>query len=58
LKLSRVQEILRSKENIEVKLKGNPIWIDSLDERNETVKIHMENNPEISQEVEITLINE
>jgi H-type small acid-soluble spore protein len=58
LKLSRVQEILRSQENIEVKLEGNPIWIESLDERNETVKIHMENDPERSQEVNINLINE
>jgi H-type small acid-soluble spore protein len=58
LKLSRVQEILKSDDNIEVKLRGNPIWIESLDELNETAKIHLENDPERSQEVEITQLNE
>jgi small acid-soluble spore protein H (minor) len=58
LKLSRVQEILQSKDNIEVKLEGQPIWIESLDELNETVKIHLENDPKQSQEVEITQLNE
>jgi H-type small acid-soluble spore protein len=58
LKLSRVQEILQSVDNIEVKLKGHPIWIESLDELNETVKIHLENDPASSQEVEITQLNE
>jgi H-type small acid-soluble spore protein len=58
LKLSRIQEILQSKDNIEVKLKGHPIWIESLDELNEKVKIHLANDPNQSQEVEITQLNE
>jgi H-type small acid-soluble spore protein len=58
LKLDRVREILQSEDNIEVKLKGHPIWIESLDELNETVRIHLDNDPTSSQEVEIKQLNE
>jgi small acid-soluble spore protein H (minor) len=58
LKISRVQEILQSEEKIDVMMQGNPIWIVSLDELNETVKVHLENDPQQEQEVAITRIHE
>jgi H-type small acid-soluble spore protein len=58
LKLKRAQKIVLSEDNIEVKLKGNPIWIESLDELNETAKIHLENDPKRSLEVEISQLQE
>jgi small acid-soluble spore protein H (minor) len=58
MELNRVQEILNSDETIEVKLLGDPIWIESLDERNKTVKVHSANDPDHSKEVAIAQIHE
>jgi small acid-soluble spore protein H (minor) len=58
MELNRVQEILNSDDTIEVKLLGDPVWIESLDERNKTVKVHLENDPDHSKEVAIAQIHE
>jgi small acid-soluble spore protein H (minor) len=58
MKLSRAQEIVESKQKIEVKYQGNPIWIDRIDEMNETVTMHLESDPERSQEVPVGQITE
>jgi H-type small acid-soluble spore protein len=58
LKLSRVQEILQSEETIDVRMQGDPVWIVSLDELHETVKVHLANDPQHHHEVPITSIHE
>jgi H-type small acid-soluble spore protein len=58
LKLSRVQEILQSEETIDVRMQGDPIWIVSLDEMDETVKIHLASDPQHERVVPITSIHE
>jgi H-type small acid-soluble spore protein len=58
MELNRVHQILNSDETIEVKLLGDPIWIESLDERNKTVKVHLTNDPNHVKEVAIAQIHE
>ncbi|CCQ97801.1 Small acid-soluble spore protein, H-type [[Clostridium] ultunense Esp] len=40
--VSRANEILRSPEKIDVFYQGEPVWIDEVDERSKTAKIHKE----------------
>ncbi|MFC7443144.1 H-type small acid-soluble spore protein [Laceyella putida] len=48
--IERAKEILQSPERIEVKYRGEPVWIEMVDETAEKVRVHSETNP---QEVKI-----
>lgn len=41
----RAQEILQSDAKIDVELNGVAVWIDSVDPKQATAKIHIENQP-------------
>lgn len=43
--VSRAQEILASEQKINVELNGMAIWIDSVNLKKKTAKIHAEENP-------------
>jgi small acid-soluble spore protein H (minor) len=58
MKLKRAQEILQSEDSIQVSLQGTPVWIERVDEMNESVTIHYINDPDRSQEVAVTRIEE
>ncbi|MDA5107649.1 MULTISPECIES: H-type small acid-soluble spore protein [Brevibacillus] len=51
--VKRAQEILRSSDKIEVQYKGQPVWIDGVDERTATARVHAEGNPANSMTVEV-----
>ncbi|CAJ1001191.1 MULTISPECIES: H-type small acid-soluble spore protein [Bacillales] len=56
--VKRAQEILRSSEKIEVQYKGQPVWIDGVDERTATARVHIEGNPANSMAVEVGQLEE
>jgi small acid-soluble spore protein H (minor) len=45
MNVDRAQEILRSKDKIQVELNGVSVWIDSVDSGKQTAKVHAEDNP-------------
>jgi small acid-soluble spore protein H (minor) len=51
--VNRAQEIIRSKEKIEVQYQGKSVWIDGVDETTATARVHPEGNPTESMTVAI-----
>lgn len=43
--VNRAQEILQAKDIIEVRLNGQSVWIEEVDQKNETAKVRLEGNP-------------
>lgn len=43
--LERAKEILQSPERIEVTYRGEPVWIEMVDETAEKVRVHSESAP-------------
>jgi small acid-soluble spore protein H (minor) len=41
----RAEEILHSSDKIDVKLNGHPVWIESVNTRNNQVNVHMGDDP-------------
>ncbi|WCK53442.1 H-type small acid-soluble spore protein [Aneurinibacillus sp. Ricciae_BoGa-3] len=42
----RAMEILESKDRIGVAVRGVPVWIDAVDQKTNTARVHVEENPE------------
>jgi small acid-soluble spore protein H (minor) len=45
MEVKRAQEIIKSHEKITVQFEDTPVWIDSIDERSKTARVHTEENP-------------
>ncbi len=43
--LQRAKEILQSPQKITVNYRGEPVWIEMVDETTEKVRVHAESNP-------------
>lgn len=56
--IRRAQEILESKGVIDVEYNGEPIWIKSIDENNETAEIESINNEIQSKIVDVDKLME
>jgi small acid-soluble spore protein H (minor) len=45
MEVKRAKEILNSHDKIDVGFEGMQVWIDSIDERSKTARIHSMENP-------------
>ncbi len=54
----RAKQILESPKEIEVHYRGNPIWIQQVDETGNTARIYSKNEPENEMTVNVTLLDE
>lgn len=45
MNVTRAQEIIRSADKIVVRYKGDPVWIDDVDEPTAMARVHTERNP-------------
>ncbi|WP_139492667.1 H-type small acid-soluble spore protein [Brevibacillus dissolubilis] len=43
---SRVQQIMKSEQKIDVEYQGTPVWIDAVEEQSQSVRIHEEGQPD------------
>lgn len=53
MNVNRAQEIIQAKEKIEVQYQGKSVWIDGVDQRTATARVHMEENPTESMTVAV-----
>jgi small acid-soluble spore protein H (minor) len=51
--VNRAQEIIQAKEKIEVQYQGKSVWIDGVDEKTATARVHTEGNPTESMTVAV-----
>lgn len=58
MNVQRAQQILRSKDKIDVELNGMPVWIESIDAGSGTAQVHLENNPAVVQTVPVDQLQE
>lgn len=58
MNVTRAQEIIEAKEKIEVQYQGKPVWIDGVDGRTATARIHPEENPNDSMTVDVDQLKE
>lgn len=56
--VTRVREIIRSEEKIQVRYQGESVWIDDVDESTATARVHTERNPAQSVHVAIAQLVE
>ncbi|MGN7472113.1 H-type small acid-soluble spore protein [Brevibacillus sp. SAFN-007a] len=56
--LTRAQAILYSPEKIKVEYQGESVWIDAVDEKTSTARIHQEKNPGNSLTVYVSQLEE
>lgn len=42
----RAQEIIQSKDKIGVRYEGKAVWIDGIDEKSRTARVHVEQQPD------------
>jgi len=53
MNVQRAQQIVQSKEKIDVEYQGRPVWIDGIDERSQMARVHVEQNPQESMTVAV-----
>jgi len=58
MNVQRAQEIIKSDRKIEVQYQGQPVWIDGVDERTGTARVHPEGNPTDSMTVGVDQLEE
>lgn len=46
MEIERAKEILQSPQKITVNYRGEPVWIEMVDETAEKVRVHAETNPD------------
>jgi small acid-soluble spore protein H (minor) len=51
--VTRAQEIMNSPEKIKVQYQGESVWIDGVDERTATARVHPEGKPTNSSTVDV-----
>ncbi|UJF34252.1 H-type small acid-soluble spore protein [Paenibacillus hexagrammi] len=56
--IHRAQQILAADDKIEVELHGLPVWIDSVDSKLATAKVHSEENPADTRTVSVQELEE
>jgi len=54
----RAQEILESMKEVEVTFNGTPVWIQHVDQQNDTARVFKENNPDDEMTVPVSQLNE
>ncbi|WP_409344149.1 H-type small acid-soluble spore protein [Paenibacillus sp. MBLB4367] len=58
MNVSRAQEILTGKQEINVNHNGKQVWIDSVDAANQTARVHCTSNPSDVQTVQVQELQE
>ena len=58
MNLNRAQEILQSKEKIDVNIDGTPVWIEGIDAQSGTARVFPEGNPDDKRTVAINELTE
>ncbi len=58
MNITRAQEIIKSPQKIEVQYQGQSVWIDGVDERTATARVHPEGNPTDSMTVDVNQLEE
>ncbi|MFY0544446.1 H-type small acid-soluble spore protein [Brevibacillus sp. H7] len=58
MNVARAQEIIKSAQKIEVQYQGQSVWIDGVDERTATARVHPEGKPTQSMTVDVTQLQE
>jgi small acid-soluble spore protein H (minor) len=53
MNVTRAQEIIQSDKKIEVRYQGKSVWIDGVDERTATARVHPEGNPTDTMTVDV-----
>lgn len=53
MNVTRAQEIIQAKEKIEVQYQGKSVWIDGIDGRTATARVHPEGNPADTMTVDV-----
>lgn len=56
--VTRAQEIIESKQIVQVQLQGQPVWIDSVDAGRATATVHTEGKQVEPQTVRVEELNE
>jgi small acid-soluble spore protein H (minor) len=56
--VQRAREILSVDDTIHVELSGVPVWIDSVDSKEKTAKIHVQDNPSDARTVAVQELKE
>lgn len=54
----RAKQILESPKEVEVHYRGNPIWIQQVDETGNTARVYAKNEPDNEMTVNVTLLEE
>jgi small acid-soluble spore protein H (minor) len=54
----RAKQILESPKEVEVHYRGNPIWIQQVDETGNTARVYAKHDPENEMTVNVTLLEE
>jgi small acid-soluble spore protein H (minor) len=55
---SRAQEIITSKEKIEVKYQGQSVWLEGVNQSSNTARVHPVDNPSNSMTVAVDKLSE
>jgi small acid-soluble spore protein H (minor) len=58
MEVNRAQQILSTDDKIPVQLNGTPVWIDSVDAKEQTATVHNENNPADTRTVKLRELQE
>jgi small acid-soluble spore protein H (minor) len=58
MEIQRAQEIVSLGDKITVELSGIPVWIDSIDSKQATAKVHVEDNPADARTVSVQDLQE
>ncbi len=58
MNVTRAQEIVKSRDKIEVTYQGKSVWIDGIDENSQMARVHVEENPQESMTVAVDQLTE
>lgn len=56
--IQRAQEIIDSPDRITVTYQGVPVWLESVDARNESIQVHIEDHPTEKRTVSVQELRE
>jgi small acid-soluble spore protein H (minor) len=56
--VQRAQQIISANDKITVEFSGVPVWIDSVDSKEKTAKIHVQDNPSDARTVAVQELQE
>lgn len=58
MELNRAQEIIQSKQKIDVQIDGTSVWIEEVDTRSGTARVYTEGNPQDKRTVAVDELQE